>query len=45
MPLVVVVEMSRRTRSPHREVREIVDRLALYLPNAMNRLVTARRST
>lgn len=36
-----VVEMSERTRNPHREVAEIVERLAQDLPNAMNRLVTA----
>lgn len=40
-----VVEMSKRTRNPHREVREVVERLAQDLPNAMNRLAAAMRST
>ena len=40
-----VVEMSERTRDPHREVREVVERLAQDLPNAMRQLVAAMRDT
>jgi predicted nucleic acid-binding protein len=43
--VTAVVEMSQRTRSPHREVREIVDRLGRDLPRTMARLVAAMRST